>query len=67
LTVDGPGNVRDLVNTLRRRSLEEAASLKGIVTLPREERERTMRGTDFQAAADDLAPRAHRRGAEHAV
>ena len=41
----------------------------GIVTLPGEERERTISrlGVRIHAAATTLAPRAHRRGAEHAV
>ena len=42
-------------------------SPKGIVTLPREDHDRTIRGTDFSCGRDDLAPRAHRRGAEDTV
>jgi len=39
----------------------------GIVTLPREERERTCKRYEFLCGRDDVAPRAHRGGAEHAV
>ena len=40
---------------------------EGIVTLPCEERQRTIRGYGFSCGREDLAPRAHRNGAEHAV
>jgi hypothetical protein len=40
--------------------------LNSIVTLPCEERERTT-PQRFPGGRDDLAPCAHRRGAEHAV
>jgi hypothetical protein len=39
---------------------------KGIVTLPGEERA-DSKGYRFSSGCDDLAPRAHRRGPEHAV
>jgi hypothetical protein len=38
-------------------------SYAGVVTLPREERERTT-PYGFSSGGDDLAPRAHRRGAK---
>jgi hypothetical protein len=39
----------------------------GIVTLPREERKRTCKRYGFSFGRDDVAPRAHRGGAEYAV